>query len=82
MKSVFTLLMIAAVNCLPAATNTENASEQICVATTEIEQLTLILTKYGNNPYGMPTLPYAILQNDEAAREELIPLSIMTRWVN
>jgi hypothetical protein len=39
---------------------------------TEFEQLTVILTKYGNNQFGLPVIHYAILQNDVEAVDLLL----------
>lgn len=38
----------------------------------EIERLTLILTKYGNNPYNISPLHYAILENDKTSVDLLL----------
>lgn len=47
-------------------------SEKLKPEPTESERLTDILVKYGNNPEGVPTLQYAILQNDVPAVDLLL----------
>ncbi len=38
----------------------------------ELNELTLVLTKYGNNPEGVPPLHYAILKKDTKAIDLLL----------
>lgn len=66
------LILFISINWLSSAVCTEIIPDQLCEATTDIEKLTLLQTKYGNNPYGVSTLQYAILQNDEAAVDLLL----------
>lgn len=73
MKSkILALLAIMVVNCMSASTHTKDVPKATNTTHTEIEQLTLIQVKYGNNPEGIPVLHYAILQNDIEAVDLLL----------
>lgn len=68
---LFALFATFIFTCLSADTYLENCSS-LPVPQTDFEKLSAILTRYGNNPEGIPTLHYAILQNDKPAIDLLL----------
>lgn len=73
MKShILVLLTAATFNLLPSSVQAQTSSQKPPKTETEMERLTLVLTKYGNNPEGTSALLYAILQNDEPAVDLLL----------
>ncbi len=67
-----TFALLALTACSYLSAETYSSTSQALVPQTEFEQLAVICTKYGNNPRGLPTLHYAILQNDEEAVDLLL----------
>lgn len=70
-QKAITLLALVFCSYLPADAYLENATPPM-EPQNELEHLTVILAKYGNNPENIQAINYAILQNDEAAIDLLL----------
>lgn len=65
------LLALALCNYLPADAYWESTASPM-EPKTELEQLTVIMAKYGNNPENLSVMNYAVLQQDEEAFDLLV----------